>query len=94
MHCRSCNDRLDPASVYSFTELPGVVVGAEEMKRDVRLVSDHPAVVGIGRNVKKLAGVKWDNAAVIERSRGGARENQANVFDMTAGRAKCGADVL
>ena len=71
-----------------------VVVGAEKMKRDVGLVSDDPAVVGIGRNVKELTGVKWDHAAVIKCGRCGARENQTDVLDVATSRAECGADVL
>jgi hypothetical protein len=74
--------------------LASVVVGAEKMEGDVRLVSDDPAIVGIWWDVKELAGVQWDNAAVIERSGGGARENQTDVLDVTMGRAECGANVL
>ena len=72
MHVGSCNVRLDRASVYSFARLLGVVVRAEEMKRDVGFISDDPAVVGIGGNVKELTGVKWDYSTVVERGGRGA----------------------
>jgi len=87
MHVGSCNLRLDRASVYSFARLPGVVISAEEMKRDVGLVSDDPAVVWIGGNVKELTSVKRNYSAVVERGRGGPGENQPDVLHVTTRRA-------
>jgi hypothetical protein len=64
------------------------------MKRDVRLVSYHPAVVWIGRNMKELTGVERDYTPVLERGRGCARENQTNMLDVAMSRAECRAHVL
>ena len=47
-----------------------VVLGPLEVQRDVRLISDHPAIVRNCRNVKDAAGSQFDEGAVGIR-RGG-----------------------
>jgi hypothetical protein len=57
---------------------------AEEMKRNVELVPDYPAVVRIRRNVKELARAKRKYPAVVECGGGGSRYNQTDVLDVAA----------
>src|SRR5215207_2627141 len=74
--------------------LPGVVGGAEEVERDVRLVADHPAIVRLGRDVEQLAGPELDHPAVSERRRRGARQHEAHVLHGASGLPERRADVL
>lgn len=56
----SCSESSAPASApgspmiypYPLLRSLGVVTGAQEMERHIRLVANHPAVVGLWRDVK------------------------------------------
>jgi hypothetical protein len=75
--------------------LGGVVLGAEEMERDVGGVTDDPAIVAgrAGGNVEERAGAEFVDGAVVEGGGGAAGEDQADVFDVAARGTNRGADV-
>ena len=45
-----------------------VILGSEEVQRNIRLIADDPAVVRHRRNVKQIACVKFSYASIIERN--------------------------
>ena len=65
--------------------LLGVVVCAQEVQRDVRLLAHHPTVVRCWRDVKEIAGVEFNDAAVVEGGRRGAGKHHAHVFYRAVG---------
>src|SRR5438093_4120288 len=71
-----------------------VLFGAEKMQRNVRLIANDPAVVRHRQDVKELSRSQLDDASIIERSRRGAGEHQANVLNVAPSRAHAWADVL
>lgn len=54
----------------SLTSLFRIVVGTQEMKRDVGLVAHNPAVVRKVRNGEQLAFAKFEYAPVLQRRHG------------------------
>src|ERR1700732_92620 len=60
---------------------PGVVRGSLEVQRDVGLVADDPAVMGLRRNVEQRAGGELDLPAIAHRGHGAAGDDHADVLD-------------
>src|SRR5207302_4628783 len=58
-----------------------VMVGAEEVERDVGLVADDPAVVP-RRNVEDVASAHLEHAAVIHCGGGAARDDHSDMSDL------------
>ena len=58
-----------------------VILGAEKVQRNVRLITNDPAVVRHRRNVKQVACVKLNYATIVERNCRGSRENEPDVFN-------------
>src|SRR4029453_13505794 len=54
------------------------------MKRDVRLVADHPTIVRYRRYVEQLACAKLEHCAIIECGGSCARKHQTNMFQMAS----------
>jgi len=79
------------ASALAFRR---VLLGAKEVQRHIRLITNDPAVVRHRRNVKQIACVKFNYATIIERNGRGSRENKPDVFNGTTRRANTRADVL
>ena len=78
----------------SASSAGGVLVGAKEMNRDVRLIADNPTVVRHGWNVKQVACTQLDDVVVVERRRRRTRHDQSDVFDSATRRAPIWADVV
>src|ERR687892_342394 len=72
----------------------GVMIRAEKVQRNIRLITNHPAVMRHRRNVKKLACSQLDHTAIIERSRCSAGEYQSNMLNIAAGCAHARSDVF
>jgi hypothetical protein len=53
------------ASALAFRR---VLLGSEEVQRNIRLITNDPAVVRHRRNVKQIACVKFSYATIIERN--------------------------
>src|SRR5438132_3879170 len=69
-----------------------VMVGAEEVQRDVGLIADNPAVVP-RRNVKDIASAHFEHPAVVHRRGRAARHDHADMFDPAGALAERGADM-
>ena len=78
----------------SASSAGGVVVGAEEMNRDVRLVADYPTVVRHGWNVKQVACTQLDDVAVVEGRRRRTRHDQSDVSNNATRGTRIRADVV
>src|SRR3954470_16664396 len=63
----------------SFRSLVSVLLGTHEVKRDIRLIADDPAIVA-GRDVKDIASFHFDLAAIAHRSNRSAGDNDSDVF--------------
>ena len=57
-----------------------VVSRSHEMQRDIRFIADHPAVVA-GRDIEEVAGLHFNNPAVIHGGGGASGNNHADVLD-------------
>src|SRR6185369_13277153 len=72
----------------AISRLFRILLRAQQVKRYIRLVANHPAVVRLRRNVEVRPGRQIVDPAVVERRRGMAREDDAQVLD-TAARLAC-----
>ncbi len=70
-----------------------VVLAAEDVQRDVRLVTDDPAVM-TRRNVEEVAGAHHDFTSAVHLRNCLAAEHQADMLDLTGGLARRSPDVL
>jgi hypothetical protein len=59
-----------------------VVISAEEMQRHVGLITEHPRVVRLGRDVEQVPGAHLDHPAVRECRGGSAGDDEADVLDL------------
>src|SRR5262245_19404915 len=64
------------------------------MQRDVRRVSDHPAVVRHRGDMKQLAGPQLDGRPIVERDGGGTRYHETDMLDRAAGGSGLRSNVL
>ena len=71
-----------------------ILLGSEEMQRNVCLIANDPAVVRHRRNVKEFACFQFDHATVIKCNCCGSRENKPDMFNRTMRRANTQANVL
>ena len=60
-----------------------VVCGAEQMNRNVRLVTEDPTVVS-RRNIEKIARTKFDLRAIVHRNHDSPRHHHSDLFDLAA----------
>lgn len=74
--------------------LPGVRSGTQEVQRNVRLFANHPAVMRLGRNVEKIAGLHFRYPTIGERRRRASRHHHADVLHRAILLADSGTDVL
>lgn len=65
-----------------------------EMERDVRLISNNPAIVRCWRDVKQLAGAKLDHSTTFESRGRDASQHQPDVFDGAVRLTERSPDVL
>src|SRR4051812_41125066 len=70
-----------------------VVTRAQEVERDVRLVTHHPAVVRLRRNVEDRARRKLPHFSILERNRRAAGDDHAEVFDVAPFRTNARPDI-
>ena len=71
-----------------------VVIGAEEVKRDVLLLPDYPAVMRDRRNVEQFAGMHLYYLPILEGHGRASRKHQADVLYRASRGADAGTDVL
>src|SRR5262249_42250497 len=61
-----------------------ILLGSEEVQRNVCLIANDPAVVRHRRNVKEFACFQFDHATVIKCNGSRSRENEPDMFNRTA----------
>ena len=71
----------------------GVVVCTEEVKRQIGLLADDPAVVWHRSDVQQVAGAQLVDLTVLELRGGDAGQHQAHVLHGAAGQTERRADV-
>src|SRR5207253_3230749 len=71
----------------------GVMLGAEEVKGDIRLVADDPTVVA-GTDGEEIAGFHFVITAVVHPAGGGAGNDEADVLHFARTCAGRRSDVL
>src|SRR5881394_1812587 len=71
-----------------------ITLGSEKVQRNVRFITNDPAVVRHRRNVKYVACAKLNYSTIVERNGRYSRENKPDVFNGTTRRANTRADVL
>src|SRR5215471_1191768 len=71
-----------------------VLLGAQEVQRDVGFVADDPRIVGDGRHVEEVARRQLDDPSVLELDGRRSREDHARVLDRAALGADDRADVF
>src|SRR5215471_20588983 len=62
--------------------LLSIVVGAEEMQRDIRLVADHPTVVRGWGDIKQISGGQFGLRSISEGRHGAAGDDHSHMFDI------------
>src|SRR5262245_15598992 len=74
--------------------LPRIVVCAQKVKGDIRLLPHHPAIVRYLRNVEELAGPKREHPPILQRCGGCARHHKPDMCHGAALSADSRANVL
>src|ERR1700686_2848645 len=59
-----------------------VVISTEGMQRHVGLITEHPRVVRLGRDVEQVSGAQFDHPAVRECRGGSAGDDEPDVLDV------------
>jgi hypothetical protein len=70
------------------------VVGTEKMQRDVWLIADDPAVVGVRRYMEELTDAQRKITPVLEPDSGSAGDYEPDVLNVTTAFAEGGAHML
>jgi|SRR5579859_4198334 len=70
----------------------GVILRAEQMDGNIRLVADHPTIVPRW-NIENVSRFHFDDFAVAHRSRGFAGNDDSDVLNLTHGLIKIATNV-